>query len=320
MKKYLMLTLSSSLALFACNGANTAGDSGSLSSGRNNSDPSKESYRPMDADGLAYFQRKMEMLKKIDPKWAGSFSHSGSNASGPLAKVATTGTVGFLRNFNWGTTGSSDLEVFMDTENDGNADVLTKTNPSVAGNQTQILGVKRLPSTDNGGMLFHFLKTTLTSLPVLKYDYIAVLLSTNCPTNGLQFGEVFDDEDTDNHDWASPSVSPGWSRQDWTGTRLEFCLVPGNNSLSTNIQPPWWGDDQGAFGVAGVNYYSVENGCSSTAQLSSQAIMDGEDDGWAGYFDWEGLSASDTLKVKAIMDNQYGAPSFKITECHVTGG
>ncbi len=98
------------------------------------------------------------MLKKIEAEGTKSISTNSSNQL--LKSAATTPVVGFLDITQYSGT---NVDIFMDTENDGNADVLTI--PGSSGNQTRITGINRLPSSNNGGKLFHVKKQSLSILP-----------------------------------------------------------------------------------------------------------------------------------------------------------
>lgn len=281
----------------------------------NNSDPSKSNYQPITSQGEAYRARKIEMLKKIDPNWAEHLAAPEPQQSAqPAAKAsATTSTVGFLVNY----LQSTNFDIFMDTENDGNGDYLGKTGTNF--NETSLQHITRV-SSNHGGMLFHVSRTNMSTLPREQWDYATILLSDNCPTNGYRFSEIFDNEDTGNQDYATASVYPGWSRRDWTGTKLKFCFVPGTGTVNTDY-PPWYNGGNGGavFALPGKTYFSWTSTVypfkSYSCDVSEEALLDGEDDGFAGSIDYETVPTAYRSRIAAIMDIRYGAPHFFINAC-----
>jgi hypothetical protein len=256
---------------------------------------------------------------------AAGCSAEASDGSGEAAsigdveqEVSVSATVGFLET----TSATPRVDIFMDTENDGNGDFLTK--PGSSANQLSITGIDRIPQpTNHGGVMFHVMQTTVSSLPRLQWDYVAFLFSDNCPANSYRFSEVFDNEDTDNQDYASGGVYPGWSRRDWTGTMLKFCFVPGTGVYSSTY-PPWWdrstGGSSGAIAAPNKTFFDYTStvfpfkrtvSCNET----QEALLDGEDSGFAGYIDYELVPTQYRANLDAIMDIRYGAPHFYINSC-----
>lgn len=234
-------------------------------------------------------------------------------------QALNSAVVGFLET----TTDTPRVDIFMDTENDGNADFFTR--PGSSDNQLSLTGLDRIPQpTNHGGVTFHVKQQTLSSLPRLQWDYVTFLFSDDCPANGYRFSEVFDNEDDDNQDSASGSVAPGWSRRDWTGTMLKFCFVPGTGSYSSTY-PPWWNTSSGGTSgtIASPNhtffYYRSPDfpfhetyGCDETQEV----WLDGEDDGFDGHIDYELVPAQYQANLDAFMEIRYGAPHFFVNSCH----
>jgi hypothetical protein len=241
-----------------------------------------------------------------------------SESIGQVEQKLSSAVVGFLET----TTNTPRVDIFMDTENDGNADFFIK--PGSTANQLSLTGLDRIPQpTNHGGVTFHVKQQTLDSLPRLQWDYVSFLFSENCPANGYRFSMVFDNEDTDNQDAASGSVAPGWSRRDWTGTMLKFCFVPGTGSY-TSTQPPWWNtSSSGASGaIASPNhrfYYWKSTAFpfpeTINCDQTQEVWLDGEDTGFDGHIDYELVPAQYRANLDAFMGIRYDAPHFFINSC-----
>ena len=87
-----------------------------------------------------------------------------------------------------------------------------------------------------------FCKMLGSVLPTAKRDYAVLRFDSECPTGGIPFGLVTDDEDSPAHNNLNAASSGIWPNYSTKGggllgsTQLEFCYVPGNPQ-ATNA---WW--------------------------------------------------------------------------------
>lgn len=133
----------------------------------------------------------------------------------------------------------------------------------------------------------------LSELPQGGEDYVVLRLSASCPTNGIPFARIFDNEDYNNHN-SNFSISPSYqSSAPSSGiTRMEFCFVPSNPSGSGFATAPWAGSQNGVF----VPKFHLgtpvsQRACPSEVNQSSFFVLwdDDEDNMNQNSFDWYGM-------------------------------
>jgi len=114
--------------------------------------------------------------------------------------------------------GSDEIVIRMDDEDDGNASTRTgfvgKTNAGETSTATRFYFCKV------DGTLFKPFSTAANAAEQ-RDDYAVLKLGTTCPAGTQEFSRHFDNEDSDNRNFATGVISPNVVNQD---TTLNFCL------------------------------------------------------------------------------------------------
>ena len=151
------------------------------------------------------------------------------------------------------------------------------------------------------GTQFRFCREYVDTLPQTNNPYAVIKMSNSCPTNGLSFARV---SDNDNYfadlNWNSGGILPSKQSPDDTTTtpngvtKMWFCYVKGNGGAN---DPPWKSRKQAAF--ANVNL-AVNGGCDQM----HWNIQDDEDTTNGNKYDWSQLATkTDSTAIKSNIFN-----------------